>query len=146
MSINILEQVKNITKTNPNWKLLYRKLRLNGKIVDPNKIKITPSYHYKNMNLIERSNKDIRWTAVTIVGREGAVELHHRAIFGSNGDFLNGIMNSFSFGMMDMDKESVEEYFNELQGSFNSVEYWDRISDESDDSILKQIYSKFVTL
>jgi hypothetical protein len=51
MSINILEQVKNITRANPHWKLLYRKLRLNGKIVDPNNLKTTSPYHYQNMNL-----------------------------------------------------------------------------------------------
>jgi hypothetical protein len=138
MSTNMLEQVKNISKTNPHWKILYRKLRLNGEIVDPDNFKITSSYNYQNMNLIERLDKEILWTAITIVGREGQIELHHRAKFDANGDFVDGRMNSFSFGMMDMDEEVIEEYFHELQGKFSTVDYWDVISDETDDSILKQ--------
>jgi len=138
MSTNILEQVKNISKTNPHWKMLYRKLRLNEEIVDLENYKITSLYTYKNMNLIECLDTGILWTAITIVGKEGAIELHHRAKFDTKGNFLDGIMNTFSFDMMDMDEGVIEEYFHELQGKFSFVDYWDVISDETDDSILKQ--------
>lgn len=138
MSTNILEQVKDITKINPHWKILYRKLRLNGEIVDPYNYKITSPYKYQNMNLIERLETEILWTAITIVGKEGQIELHHRARFDIKGKFRDGIMNTFAFGIIDMDDEVIKEYFDEIQYKLSSVDYWDVISDKIDNSILKQ--------
>ena len=90
------------------------------------------------MNFIERLDTGILWTAITIVGKEGQIELHHRARFDSKGNFLDGKMNTFSFGMIGMDKGVIKEYFSEIRHKLSSVDYWDVISDETDDSILKQ--------
>lgn len=141
MTINILTMVKNISKTNPDWKMLYHQLRVNDEIVDldSKNFKVPPGYNYENLNLIERYKKTILWTNITVVGRPGEIELHHRAMFDIKGLFLFGAMNCF-FKYMDMDNEVVSEYFSEIEHKFSSKKYWDLISDEIDESILSKFH------
>jgi len=135
MTINIQKRLQKITISNPNWKTLYRKLRINNKIIDSENFSAPALYRYQNANLIQRFDETIYWTSITVVGKEAKLELQSRARFDSDGNFLDGIMNTFSFGMMDMDEEVIKEYFEETNGKFSSDKYWDVISDKNSDSI-----------
>jgi hypothetical protein len=139
MTINIQKTLQKITETNPNWRTLYRKLRVNGKIVNPKKkIKVAPLYHYQNGNLIQRSDKAIYFTAITAIGGKSQIELHNRAKFDIQGGFIDGIVNTFSFGLMEMDEEYIKQYFEEIKGKCSSDKYWDVISDTNNKAILKK--------
>lgn len=132
MTTNIQKMLQKITISNPNWRTLYRKLRINDKIVNPKKkIKVPTFYHYQNAHLIQRSDKAIYWTAITALGRKPQIELHNRAKFDIQGDFIDGIVNTFSFGMMDMDEEYIKEYFEEIKDKCSSDKYWDVISNKT---------------
>ena len=136
MSTNILALVKNISKKHPNWKVLYRKLQMDGKIVDPKKFdEVTRSYYWENMNLIERYDTGIVLKSITIVGRPSVIEPNHIANFDINGDFIDGKVNTFAFGIFPLDEAHLETYFSECQKDFQSVNYWDVISDGTDDVI-----------
>jgi len=135
MTTNIKKMLQKISITNPNWRTLYRKLRINNKIIESESFSAPALYHYQNADLIQRFDEAIYWTAITVVGKEAKLELQSRARFDSDGNFLDGTMNTFSFGMMDMDEEVIKEYFEETNGKFSSAEYWDVISDKNSDSI-----------
>ena len=138
MPTNILKMVENITKVHPNWKMLYRKLRVNDTIVESKDFKVPSPYSYKNLNLIERFEQSIFWTNVTVVGREGSIELHHGAKFDINGDWIGGMMNMFypKGSMANLDKATINEYLSETKEKFSSIDYWDQISDEREESIV----------
>ena len=139
MTENIQKIIEKISENNPNWKMLYRKLRINDKIVNPKKkIIVSSLYNYQNANLIQRIDKKIYWTAITVVGNTPQVEFQSRAKFDIQGNFIDGIMNTFSFGMMDMDIEVIREYFYEVHDKFSSSEYWDVISNKNNKAILKK--------
>ncbi|MFH2096665.1 MAG: hypothetical protein ABIJ16_13225, partial [Bacteroidota bacterium] len=120
MTTNIQKMLQKITISNPNWRTLYRKLRVNNKIIDTENFDAPPFYHYQNAHLIQRSDKAIYWTAITVVGRKPQIELHNRAKFDIQGNFIDGIVNTFSFGMVDMDEEYIKEYFEEIKDKCSS--------------------------
>jgi len=139
MSINILKITKQITKKHPEWKTLYRKLRINEEIVEDGNftLKETSLYNYKNLELIERHDTKIIWTDITAVGHECSIELQNRVEFDKDGNFVCGIMNGFLGSFMTMNKETLEEIFFQAKDKFSKIDYWDIISNSIDNSILK---------
>ena len=139
MSLNILKITKKITKKHPEWKTLYRKLRINEEIVEDGNftLKETSLYTYKNLELIERHDTKIIWTDITAVGHECSIELQNRVEFDKDGNFVCGIMNGFLGRFMNMSKGVLEEIFFQAKDKFSTIGYWDIILNTIDNSILK---------
>ena len=140
MTTNILEVLEPISNTHPDWETLYRKLRVNDEIVDnnPETFKApSGSYSYKNMHLIEKKEDGILWTSITAVGRPCEIEFQSTAKFNLDGSFAKGIMNMFTFRTEPMSSVEVKEYFSQAKYNFSDSDYWDVISNEVDESILK---------
>lgn len=139
MSTNVLEITKNITKKHPDWKTLYKQLSINGKTVEGRNFspEQPSSYHYKNLEIIERFPGKIIWTEITAVGRECSIELQNKAEFDIDGNFVCGTMNTFYAGFQNMDTLDLRELFSQAKNQFSRIDYWDIISDEIDSSILQ---------
>lgn len=131
----MLEPISNI---HPDWKTLYRKLRINNEIVDPETFtKPSSSYSYKNMHLIEKNDEDILWTSITAVGRPCEIEFQSTAKFNRDGSFVKGKMNKSTFKTESMGLFEVKTLFSQAKYNFSNSDYWDVISNEKDESILK---------
>ena len=112
---------------------------MNEKIVDPKNFEPTRPCFWQNMNLIEQYDTGIVWKSMTIVGNPKVIEPHHRARFDINGDFIDGKANTFAFGIWPLDELLLENYLFEYQKDFPSVNYWDVISDGTDDVIQEHL-------
>lgn len=139
MSKNLLEITKKITEKYPEWKMLCRKLKINGEVVENRNFSLgqSSSYNYKNLELIERFNRKIIWTEVSAVGRECSIELQNRAEFDMDGNFVRGTMNTFYVGFQNMDTLAARELLSQVKSQFSKINYWDVISNKIDSSILQ---------
>jgi len=102
-----------------------RHLRLNGKIVKKGLGEIVDNGYYQN-GLVAKRNDEGDITIVSTTIENGGVTMNFRAMLDSEGKLINGIVNCFTLGYINMDQGYIDEYIKEIAEKLeDGEEYFD---------------------